>query len=141
MKIINKKARFSYKLFEKIEAGISLTGQEVKALRRNSADLGNSYAKIINNEVFLINANISVSNNNGNPTRTRKLLLHKKQIDSLSSKIKAKRLTLVPTKLYNKGRLIKIELALAKSKKKFEKKAILKKRDIEREIERSVISN
>ena len=134
--IVNKKARFIYNLFEKFEAGISLLGGEVKAIRSGHADLSNSYAKIVANEVFLINANIPVPGKKEyNSTRTRKLLLHKGEVVSLQSKIGAKKLTLVPTKLYTKRHLVKVELAIAKSKREFEKKESIKKKDIEREIE------
>ena len=139
MKITNKRARFNYELFDKYEAGLVLNGAEVKAIRRGSADLSQSYAKIIDDEVYLINANIPVEGKKDySPTRTRKLLLHKDQIISIKSKVKAKKLTLVPTKLYTKGRLIKAELALAKAKRKFEKKEAIKRKDIERDIEREL---
>lgn len=139
MKITNKRARFNYKLFDKYEAGLVLNGAEVKAIRRGSADLSQSYAKIIDDEVYLINANIPVEGKKDyKPTRSRKLLLHKDQIISIKSKIKAKRLTLVPTKLYTKGRLIKAELALAKAKRKYEKKEAIKRKDIERDMEREL---
>ena len=139
MKITNKRARFNYKLFDKYETGLVLNGAEVKAIRRGSADLSQSYAKIIDDEVYLINANIPVEGKKDySPTRTRKLLLHKDQIISIKSKVKAKKLTLVPTKLYTKGRLIKAELALAKAKRKFEKKEAIKRKDIERDMEREL---
>src|SRR3989304_2223070 len=148
MRILNKKARFNYNLLEKFEAGISLIGAEAKALRIRGADLSSSFAKIIEDEVYLVNVNIPVEGKKDyNPTRSRKLLLHKDQIISLQSKIKAKKLTLVPTKIYNKrsarpgghkSRLVKVEIALAKSKRKFEKKEAIKKKDIEREIEREL---
>ncbi|BCX14426.1 MAG: SsrA-binding protein [Patescibacteria group bacterium] len=138
MKILNKKASFNYTLLDRFEAGISLTGEEIKTLKERGADLGNSYVKIINNEAFLINANIFSEGED--PTRSRKLLLHKREIISLESKIKAKKLTLIPVKMYNKGRRIKIELALAKPKKEFEKKETLKRQDIKREIEKELKS-
>lgn len=139
MIIRNKKAKFNYKLLEKYESGISLLGAEVKSVRKGSVNLTQSYAKIIDDEVFLINTGIAVSGKkNYDPRRARKLLLHKNEVISIKSKIKAKKLTLVPTKVYTKGRLIKVELALAKAKRKFEKKEIIKKRDIEREIEREL---
>jgi len=139
MRILNKKAKFNYNLLEKFEAGISLIGAEAKALRIRGADLSSSFAKIIGDEVYLVNVNIPVEGKKDyNPTRSRKLLLHKDQIISLQSKIKAKKLTLVPTKIYNKNRLVKVEIALAKSKRKFEKKEAIKKKDIEREIEQEL---
>lgn len=138
MKIFNKKARFNYKLLEKIEAGISLTGKEVKAFRKGAVDLSSSFGKIINGEAYLIGSNFSTDED---PIRSRKLLLHRKEIISVLTKIKAKRLTMVPTKMYNKGRLIKIELALAKPKKKFSKKESKKRADLDREAERELRSD
>ena len=139
MHILNKKAKYNYTFFEKFEAGISLLGAEVKSVRRGGIDLSRSFAKLIDGEVYLINANIPVEGKKDyDPTKTRKLLLHKNQIISIKSKIKAKKLTLVPTEVYTKGRLIKVKIALAKAKRKFEKKELLKRRDIEREIEREL---
>jgi SsrA-binding protein len=139
MQIINRKAQYNYKLYERFEAGISLLGREAKAIREKRGDLSNSFAKIIGNEIFLLNANIPAETSGGyDSKRTRKLLLHRGEITSLESKIKAKKLTLVPIKMYTKGRLVKVEIALAKSKRKFEKKESIKKRDIEREIEKEL---
>lgn len=138
MKIINKKAQFKYKLYDKFEAGIVLTGSEVKAVKKGRIDLTSSYAKIAENEIFLINTNISGQKDVSDPTRSRKLLLKKSEIFAIISKIKAKKLTLIPTKVYTKGRLVKIEIALAKSKKSFEKKEAIKLKDIKREIEQEI---
>ena len=139
MKTINKKAKFNYKLFETIEAGIVLMGGEVKSARAGKTDLTNSHAKIMEDEVFLINANIPVEGKkNYNPTRMRKLLLHKKQILSIKTKIKAKKLTLIPTKMYTKARLIKVELALAKGKQEYQKKESIKAKDIDRDTQREL---
>jgi len=135
MEIYNKRAKFDYQLFEKFEAGISLLGGEAKSLRAKRVDLSRSYAKILGNEAVLINANIPIEGKKDyDSTRTRKLLLHKQEIISILSKIKAQKLTLVPVKLYNKGRIFKVEIALAKSKRKFKKKEEIKRRDIEREV-------
>lgn len=135
MAIINKKAGFEYFLYERFEAGVSLIGGEVRSVRKNNADLSNSYAKFVDNELFLVNANIPIEGKKDYvPTRSRKLLMHKSELVSITSKLKAKKLTLVPTKMYNKGRLIKIELALAKSKRSFEKRESIKKKDIERDL-------
>jgi len=135
MKVINKKAKFNYNLLDRIEAGISLLGGEAKSVRGGGADLSNSFAKIINGEIYLVNANIPISGKKDySPTRSRKLLLHKNQIVSLASRLKAKSLTLVATSMYNKGRLIKVEIALAKGKREFEKRRAIKKKDIEREM-------
>lgn len=138
MKIFNKKAKLKYKLLEKYEAGIVLTGKEVKAFRRGAVDLSSSYGKIIGGEAYLVGANFSVDEN---PTRSRKLLLHKRQIISILTKTKAKRLTLVPTKMYNKGRLVKVELALAKPKKRHSRKEDKKRADLDREAERELRSD
>lgn len=135
MQLINKKAHFNYQLLDRIEAGISLSGSEAKTLRLRGGNLSNSYAKIINNEVYLINFNIPIEGKKDfDPTRSRKLLLHKNEIISLSSKIKSQGLILIPVKMYNKRRIYKIELALAKAKKKYEKRLTIKKKDIEREL-------
>ncbi|MCK4588460.1 SsrA-binding protein SmpB [Candidatus Woesebacteria bacterium] len=135
MRVTNRRARYNYRLFDKYEAGVSLTGAEVKAIRNGRANISSAYAKIINSEVYLVNANIQVKGvKDYDPLRTRKLLLNKAEIISIQTKIKQKKLTLVPTKLYTRGRLIKIEIALAKTKRKFEKKEAIKKKDIEREI-------
>ena len=138
MKIFNKKAQFNYKLLEKYEAGIALTGKEVKAFRKGAVDLNSSYAKSIRGEIYLVGANFFVDEN---PSRSRKLLLHKKQILSILTKIKAKRLTLVPTKMYTKRYLVKIEIALAKPKKQFSKKESKKRVDLDREAERELRSD
>jgi SsrA-binding protein len=139
MRIFNRKAKFNYKLLETFEAGISLNGGEVKAIRRGNVNLSQSYAKVIGDEIYLINANIPVEGKKDyDPTRARKLLLHKDEIISINARIKAKKLTLVPTKVYTNRKLVKVEIALAKSKRKFEKRQAIKKKDIEREIEREV---
>jgi len=139
MKITNKKAQFDYILYDRYEAGISLLGGEVKSLKRNSVNLSQAFAKVIGNEIYLVNANIPIEGKKDyTPTRSRKLLLHKNEIVSIITKIKAKKLTLVPVKMYNKGLKIKLELALAKSKRKFEKKEAIKKKDIERELKREL---
>lgn len=141
MIVFNKKAKFNYNLFERFEAGVVLTGAEVKALRGGRADLSNSYAKIISGEAYLVNANIPAEGIlNYDPTRSRKLLLHKSELISLGSKMKQKKLTLVPVKVYTKGRLVKVQLALAKSKRKFEKKEAIKKKDIEKELDKALKS-
>ena len=139
MRIINKKAKFNYNLSERFEVGIVLTGAEVKALKTGRADLSNSYAKIVGGEAYLVNANIPAQGvQNYDATRSRKLLLHKNELISLGTKMKQKQLTLVPIRVYTKGRLVKAEIALAKSKRKFEKKESIKKKDIEREIEKEL---
>ena len=138
MKIANKRANYEYILEgDRVEAGISLSGGEAKAVRTGHVDINQSVARIVNGEAFLINANIPVTGaQNYSSTRSRKLLLHKKEILFLTTKMKQFKLTLVPISLYNKGRLIKVTLALAKPKRKFEKKEAIKRKDIERELEK-----
>jgi len=131
VKILNRKAKFNYQILDKYNAGVVLSGSEVKGIRAGKVDLTNSHVKYIDGEPFLINANISSLE----PLRSRKLLLHKKENEKINAEIKAKKLTLVPTKVYTVGRLVKVEIALAKSKKRYQKKETLKKRDIKRQID------
>ena len=138
MVIKNKKAKFNYRLFDKFEAGIELKGAEVKAIKMGRGDISRSFAKFMGTDLFLLGANIPTNNPDLDPIRNRRLLLHKKELSSIMQEIKAKKLTLIPTKLYTKGRLIKAEIALAKTKRKFEKKKALKKKDVERDIEREL---
>jgi len=137
MQITNKKANFNYILEpERIEAGIALKGAEAKSIRGGRGDLSDAYAKVMGSEIFLVNANIPYEGiPNYDPTRSRKLLLHRSEIVSLNTKLKAKKLTLIPLKLYTTGHLVKLQLALGKSKRKFEKKESIKKKDIARELE------
>lgn len=140
--ITNKKAYFDYEILEKFEAGIVLSGIETKAVKTGKAILTGSFAIIRDNKAFLINCSISPYQPKNinfvyNPDITRKLLLNKKEIEYLRGKIKEKNLTLIPLRMYNKRGLIKIELGLAKGKKKFDKRAIIKKRDVERKINRA----
>jgi SsrA-binding protein len=138
MSVINKKAGFQYQLGdETVEAGIMLKGGEAKAVRHGRADLSQAVIKIVDGELFLVNANIPVDGAlKYAPTRMRKLLLHRAEMLSLITHAKQQKLQFVPTKLYNKGRFIKLELTLGKSKSKFEKKDVLKRKDIDRELER-----
>ena len=139
MKIINRRIRFDYKILETFEAGVVLTGSEVKAIKARRVSIKESYARIINGEIYLINANVSINGlKNYDPTRSKKLLLGKSEIVRIVSEIKGKKLTLVPLKLYTKGRLIKLEIALARSKKRFEKRKSLKEADIKRDLDREL---
>ena len=141
MRIVNRKARFKYHVLEKLEAGIVLTGAEIKSIRAGRADISESFARIRDAEVFLVNAHIYPwmgSAKYGDARRERKLLLHRKQILSWQGKIAGGKLTLVPLAIYIKHNLAKVELALGKSKAKFDKRAALKKKTIEREIEREL---
>ncbi len=138
----NKKAKFDYEILETFEAGIVLSGQEVKSIRQGQASLKGAYVTINKNrEVFLINANIPPYKMAGhlpdyNPTRSRKLLLNKKEIDHLAGKLEQTGLTLIPLSLYTKGKNIKLEIGLAKGKKKFDKRQTIKERDEKRKIQR-----
>ena len=139
MKITNRKAPFDYQLLDRLEAGIHLLGAEVKAVREGHVDLSGSFVRILGNEAYLVNANIFpykyARPETYDERRTRKLLLHKKEIISLKSKMDGSSLTVVPVSVYTTHGLIKVELALARSKKKFEKREAIKKRDINRDIE------
>jgi SsrA-binding protein len=136
MSTFNKKAKFEYKLEpDRIEAGLVLSGGEAKAIRTGHADISTAVCRILNDEVYLINANIPVQGATKYvPTRSRKLLLHRDEIVSIRTRAKQRKLTLVPVKLYTKGRLVKLELALGTPKHKFEKRALIKAKDIERDI-------
>jgi len=137
MKLFNKRARFEYELSgEGAEAGLSLKGAEAKSIREGRGDLSQAFVKILGNEAFLVNANIPAQGLvNYDSTRTRKLLLHHQEILSLATKMKQKKLQIVPIRLYNKGRLIKLYLELGKAKRQFEKKEAIKRKDIQRDIE------
>ena len=141
MKIFNRRARHKFQFIEKVEAGIVLTGAEIKSIRAGRVDIGESFARIRDGEVFLVNANIQPwmgSQKFADSRRERKLLLHKQQILNWQGKIAVGKLTLVPVSIYIKGNLAKVELALAKSKTKFDKRAALRKKTIERDIEREL---
>ena len=138
----NKKARFNYEIIEKIEAGISLKGTEVKSIRNKNVSISESYAQIKENEVFLHNLHISPyeqgNRENHDPIRVRKLLLHKHEIKKLVSKIQLKGLSLVPLSIYLRKGKIKIELAVGRGKRLVDKRESIKKKTIEREIDRIV---
>jgi SsrA-binding protein len=142
MKIFNKRAGFEYQLTdEKFEAGLELLGMEARAFREGHGDISQSHIRILDSEAYLINADIPVKGaRNYNSTRIRKLLLHKRQIVSLITKVKQEKFAIVPTKLYNKGRLVKVEIVLGRPKREFQKKETIKKRDIEREISQEMKS-
>lgn len=145
MKIIaeNKKAYYNYQILEKFEAGVSLIGQEVKSLKTRGINLSGSYALIKEGEVFWMGAHIPPYQPKNapadyNPERSRRLLLKKSEIKYLIGKSKERGLTLIPLKLYIKNNKIKLEIGLAKGKKKIDKRELIKKREIEREIERTL---
>jgi SsrA-binding protein len=135
----NKKAFFNYELLETFEAGISLLGSEVKSIREGRISLKESYAEVKDGEVFLLHCHISpyeaANRFNHDPRRERKLLLHSREIKRLAGKIKEKGLTLVPIKvLINAKGKVKVEIALAKGKRTYQKKEVIKERDIQREV-------
>ena len=137
----NRKARFDYEILEKYECGIELIGTEVKSVRGGRVSLEGAFVIVRGGEAFLINANIppyQVANapKDYDPLKNRKLLLTKKEINELTSSDKNKSLTIVPISVYNKGRKIKIEIALVKGKKKFDKRETIKKRETDIEIRR-----
>lgn len=140
MTITNKKAFFDYDILEKLEAGVQLTGPEVKSLSGGHAILDGAYVKIIGSEAYLVNAQIYPYTfarvENYDPKRTRKLLLHKKELLRIKGKLEQKSLTVVPISLYNKGPKFKLEVGLARGKKEFEKREKKKREDQKRELER-----
>ena len=145
MKITNKRAFFDYQLLEKFEAGINLYGAEVKAVRLGHADLTGSHVRIMGSEAYLINAKIFPYKysrpENYDEQRTRKLLLHKKEIIALKSKTEGQNLTLVPVSMYTTKSFIKLEIALGKGKKQYDKKEAIKKKDMQRDIEQEAFGN
>ena len=138
MEILNRKANFNYEILERIECGIVLKGTEIKSIRMGKANIKDSYGIIKNNEVFILNMHISLYENGGvfnhEETRTRKLLLHKKEILKLKNKLDLDGFTLIPLKLYFVHDKAKIELGLCRGKKLYDKRESVKKRDVEREI-------
>jgi len=141
VKIFNKRARQKYHFLERVEAGIALNGAEIKSIRAGRVDLSESFARIKDGEVYLVNAFVNPwmgSQKYTDSRRERKLLLHKKQILNWQGKISGGKLTLVPVAIYSKGNLAKVDLALAKVKAKFDKRADLRKKTVERDIEREL---
>jgi SsrA-binding protein len=140
---VNRKARHDYTIEETVDAGIALTGTEIKSIRAGKVNLAQSFARVENGEVWLINAHIAQydagNRHNHEPTRSRKLLLHRGEISMLAAQASQKRLTLVPLRLYlNKKSLAKVELGLARGKKLYDKRETLAKRQSDREIERTL---
>ena len=141
MEIVNRKAKFDYQIISEIEAGIVLTGTEIKSIRNGKANIKDCYGIIKDNDVFLLNMHISQYEQgnifNHDETRTRKLLLHKKEILKLNDAIRLQGYTLVPLKLYFKKNKAKILLGLCKGKKTYDKRETIKERDIKRNIEKN----
>lgn len=142
MKIENRRAFFDFEILEKIEAGINLYGAEVKAVRLGNADLSGSFVRIIGSEAYLVNAKIFpykyAAPEGYDEDRTRKLLLHKREILALKGRIEGSNLALVPISIYTTKSFIKVEIGLGRGKKKYEKRAKIKKRDIERAVEQEL---
>lgn len=142
MRIANRKALRNYHILESLEAGIELIGPEVKSIRQGRIDLGESYAKVIGNQVFLVNAQIPAYQNarleGYNPARSRRLLFHRAQIESLIGKISRSGMAIVPLAVYIKNNYIKVSLGLGRSKKQFDKRKVLKERDHLRRIEQEL---
>lgn len=139
----NRQARYLYEILETYEAGIQLTGTEVKSIREGKVNLQDGYALIRNGEVWLLNAHISPYTGSGqffnhDPRRTRKLLLHRQEIRKLIGKVEQQGLTLVPLKMYLKRGLVKVSIALGKGKKLHDKREDLKRRQDQRDIQRAM---
>jgi SsrA-binding protein len=139
----NKKAYFNYEIVETLEVGISLLGSEVKAVREGRISLKESHIEIRDAEVYLLNCNISpyepANRFNHDPLREKKLLLHRREIKRWMGKVKEKGLTMVPTKvLLNKRGLVKLEIALVKGKRSYQKREVIRERDRDREMQREL---
>lgn len=138
----NRRAHHDYEILETVEAGLVLLGPEVKSLRAGKANLSDSYAVLRRGEAFLLNAHVSpyanASRDNPDPRRERKLLLHRGELARLAGKVAERGLTLVPLALYWKDGRVKVELGLARGKRRIDKRETLKRREQEREIERAV---
>lgn len=138
MQILNRKGLHNYEILERLEVGILLKGAEVKSLRMGRCNLGDSYIKILNGELYLVNTDIPKykydGSSNYDSSRSRKLLINKKELIYLQSKMKQGNLTLIPISVYSKGGIFKIEIGLARGKKRYEKKLEEKERDLNREL-------
>jgi SsrA-binding protein len=139
---VNRRARHEFHIEETFEAGLVLTGSEVKSLRAGKAQLKDSYGRIDRGELWLFNAHISpydaAAQFGHEPTRSRKLLLHRRQIEHLIGKVKERGLTLIPLRLYFKDGRAKVELGLARGKKLYDKRAATKEREVKREMDRAM---
>lgn len=142
IEINNRKAKFDYEILETYEAGIVLTGTEIKSVRLGNVNLKDSYGIIKNNEIYILNMHISEYKEgnifNHDEKRTRKLLLHKKEILKIRDKVNLDGITLVPLKLYFKKNKVKILLGIGKGKKTYDKREAIKKKDIEKEIKKQM---
>jgi len=138
----NRRARRDYELLERVEAGVVLTGTEVKSAREGKVQLGQAYGDIRDGEAWLVGASIAENAQRGAfghvPDRDRKLLLHRSEIDSLYGKVREKGLTLVPTRMYFKDGRVKVELALGRGRERADKRRVIAERDARRQIERAL---
>jgi SsrA-binding protein len=138
----NHKARRDYDILESHEAGIELKGTEIKSIRQHRVSIDDSFARVDGGELFLYNMHISPYEQGGRfnvePTRVRKLLMHRREIDRLAGRLSQQRLTLVPLRLYQQRGLVKVELALGKGKRIFEKRDRIRERETERELQRAI---
>jgi SsrA-binding protein len=138
----NRRARRDYELLERVEAGIQLTGSEVKSVRGGHVQIGQAYGDIRGGEAWLVGASIAeyaqAGGHGHQPERERKLLLHRREIDSLYGKLREKGLTLVPTRMYFKDGKVKVELALARGRERADKRRVIAERDAQRQMERAL---
>jgi SsrA-binding protein len=138
----NKRATFDYELLERFEAGVALMGTEIKSIRNHQANLQRSYVQNRNGELWLVESHISPyehgNRENHEPTRPRKLLLHRREISKIIDQVAQKSLTIVPTRLYLKNGRAKVEIALARGKRQADKRADLAKKDADRQVERAL---
>lgn len=140
MRIFNKKATYEYTILEHLEAGVTLTGAEVKSIKGGHAQLEGSFVRIIGSEAYLVNAQVFpyvyARPEGYDPKRTRKLLLHKSELIRLKSKLEGANLTLIPLSWYTKGPLVKLEIGLARGKKQYEKRESIRREDQKRDLDR-----
>ena len=138
----NKRALHDYHILEKLEAGIVLSGSEIKSVRANRVSFNDSFVRIKDGQAWLINAYIAPYPGGFervyDPTTSRKLLLHRRQIEDLSKQVSGQNLTIVPLKLYTTHNLAKVEIALVKGKKAFDKRETLRRKDVQRDIDRAI---
>jgi SsrA-binding protein len=138
----NRKAKFEYELFDNFEAGIELRGSEIKSIRARQVSLSEAYVRTNGRQAWLVGAHIApydqASAFNHDPERERRLLLHKREISALWDGVRLKGMTIIPTMLYLRDGLAKVEIALAKGKRQYDKRQSIKKRDMEREVERTL---
>jgi len=136
----NRKAKFNYELFDKFEAGIELKGSEIKSVRARQVSLSEAYVRTNGRQAWLVGAHIAPYDQanlfNHEPERDRRLLLHKREIKSLWDGVRLKGLTIVPTMMYLSGGIAKVEIALAKGKRQYDKRQAIKKRDMSRDVEK-----